>query len=188
MPDYWTEYSFLVKGKEENIDKLLEILTREDERNPGDFRRENPTEMWFKSEDDGDTCIQDLADVFSDWVQATGEGPVHFEWSFSCSKPALDAFGGGAVVILRSGEQRWNNGSDFIEAVLREEGEPDTRVEDGQIKQIWQCCNEDCGKNDVPIYAGPESYQEVGFPVCPDCDQGAQYICTVLRGKWKKET
>jgi len=53
-------------------------------------------QLWLHS-DSGDT---DSACAYvQHLVQKFNLGPVSFEWSHDCSKPRVDAFGGGAAVI-----------------------------------------------------------------------------------------
>jgi hypothetical protein len=47
------------------------------------------------------------------------EGVITIEWSNDASKPLLDAFGGGAVVITKD-EQRWMTTSSWVDEQIRQ--------------------------------------------------------------------
>src|SRR5208283_5389418 len=56
--------------------------------------------VWVGSEDSGD--VDYTVDLVSAFLKRFGlDLVVGFEWANTCSKPRLDAFGGGAVVISR---------------------------------------------------------------------------------------
>ena len=58
------------------------------------------------------------------------------------------------------------------------DGDGWTRIDDKKIRHIWQCpvCNE-C----TEIY--PNEYEEMGGPVCGDCDVDMGYLYTeILNG------
>jgi hypothetical protein len=56
--------------------------------------------VWVRSEDSGDVeYTADLAQAFLKRFDL--DRVVSFQWANTCSKPRLDAFGGGGVVISR---------------------------------------------------------------------------------------
>lgn len=76
------------------------------------------TVLWFSDDSDGD--IDALVPIVQ-WVLANAHGApesVTFEWALSCSKPRVDAYGGGAVKITKD---RWAgvySGSAEVEKML----------------------------------------------------------------------
>jgi len=122
MPDYYTSFSFVLNLPDEqaidyamNLVAMTEALLSlsDEDRQTGtlDFPKElvdsldswsfqtvkETSGIWIHSDDDGldAACqfVQHLLDRFD--IQK----PVTFEWANTCSKPCLDAYGGGAVII-----------------------------------------------------------------------------------------
>jgi hypothetical protein len=67
----------------------------------------NESGIWIHSDSSG-------ADAACDFVQHLLarfgiEEPVGFEWANTCSKPCLDAFGGGAVIITATEIRSWTS-------------------------------------------------------------------------------
>lgn len=122
MPDYNTYFSFeLELPGEEAVDYALDLATiadslrwqPEEERKTGesDFPKElidvvdnwsfevckEKAGIWIHSDSGGvDAAAQFVQHLLERFSIAE---PVSFEWANSCSKPCLDAYGGGAVVI-----------------------------------------------------------------------------------------
>lgn len=66
--------------------------------------------LWIYSEESGNT---DHVIVFlSSWLKANGKRGdfIKFEWGYSCSKPRLDGFGGGAAIITAHRVQSMSTG------------------------------------------------------------------------------
>ena len=53
-----------------------------------------------------------------------------------------------------------------------------TLLPDERIEASWVC--EDC---EVAVFVGPGSYEDVGTPVCTDCDEDMTYTGTWLLGE-----
>jgi hypothetical protein len=95
--------------------------------------------VWVASEDSGDV------DYTADLVQAflrrfDLDRVVSFEWANTCSKPRLDAFGGGAVVISRRNAD-WFYTSTFVETAVKIETKrlglkPDDELEDADLDDV----------------------------------------------------
>ncbi len=95
--------------------------------------------VWVGSEDLGDV------DYTADLVQAFLKRfdldlVVSFEWANTCSKPRLDAFGGGAVVISRRNAD-WFNTRTFVETAVKTETErlrlkPDDELGDIDLDDV----------------------------------------------------
>ena len=95
--------------------------------------------VWVGSEDSGDV------DYTADLVQAflrrfDLDRVISFQWANTCSKPRLDAFGGGAVVISRRNAD-WLNTGTFVETAAKIETErlrlkPDDELEDTDLDDV----------------------------------------------------
>jgi hypothetical protein len=95
--------------------------------------------VWVGSEDSGDV------DYTADLVQAflrrfNLDRVISFQWANTCSKPRLDAFGGGAVVISRRNAD-WLNTGTFMETAVKIETErlrlkPDDELEDTDLDDV----------------------------------------------------
>jgi hypothetical protein len=95
--------------------------------------------VWVRSEDSGDV------DYTADLVQAflrrfDLDRVISFQWANTCSKPRLDAFGGGAVVISRRNAD-WFYTSTFVETAAKIETErlrlkPDDELEDTDLDDV----------------------------------------------------
>jgi len=75
-----------------------------------EVERESPTELWFHH----DECAN--IDVCVELIQATLKKfdlsiAIGFEWANTCSKPRVDAYGGGAVVVTKNDSKYVNTGS-----------------------------------------------------------------------------
>jgi hypothetical protein len=90
--------------------------------------------IWVSSEDSGDV------DYTADLVQAflrrfDLDLVVSFEWANTCSKPQLDAFGGGAVVISRRNADWFSTGT-FVETAKKVETERLRLKPDDELKGV----------------------------------------------------
>jgi hypothetical protein len=116
MADYFTHFSCnLDVVTADNAARALELYRNFgdkleiEEQTPGFLLDPTPTAeypglLWIYDDDSGDTDHV-LAFVSELGPMLGLAGPWGFEWSHSCSRPCLDAFGGGACVIdLASGE------------------------------------------------------------------------------------
>ena len=117
MADYFTRFSLVVKLAPTQIGYALDLAAKasscrfEPESKPTDFPNalsdvledwsfeveQDPEGIWINSEyggiDAACAFIQHLLQKFDE------KGRVTFEWSHDCTKPRLDAYGGGAAVI-----------------------------------------------------------------------------------------
>lgn len=95
--------------------------------------------VWVGSEDSGDVdYTADLAQAFLRHFDL--DLVVSFEWANTCSRPRLDAFGGGAVVISRRNADWFNTGT-FVETAVKAETErlrlkPDDELEDIDLDDV----------------------------------------------------
>ena len=53
-------------------------------------------------------------------------------------------------------------------------------VADKDVRHVWQCLESDCEEQPT-VNVTPDSYQDVGEPLCPHCDSEMQYVRTEIR-------
>ena len=46
-------------------------------------------------------------------------------------------------------------------------------IEDANVRNVWQC--DDCSKL---TYRTPDTYADIGTPICTDCDIDLSYVLT----------
>lgn len=103
MADYFSQFSTtLALHTKENVAKALEIATfslHEDElKYLFNVEEHNDTSIWLYANDDFD--MENVEEFIKELCTAvTLKGKWGFTYSYSCSKPRLDEFGGGAVVF-----------------------------------------------------------------------------------------
>lgn len=119
MADYYTELSFIVECKQGDQALLLRMLAQENKRleDAGEWGlsvafEENEDGIWFH-DDEGAVNIEALCDVLQLWLSEISDDTrsIGFEWANTCSKPRLDAFGGGAAFIRKDEVRFMNTGS-----------------------------------------------------------------------------
>jgi hypothetical protein len=115
MANYYTEFSVeLDVLTEENANRVYEIYS-----NPIDEEAEeiivgfelkidptSPTRVWINSGGEGGDleCVSAFIKQICSQIKLSGKWG--FEWANTCSKPRLDAFGGGAVLFdLATGDE-----------------------------------------------------------------------------------
>jgi hypothetical protein len=85
---------------------------------PKDLFNEPPY-LWVEHDESAD--IHYVASLMEEFLRHFGlDNPICFQWSNDCSKPRLDAYGGGAVVVRRSGISAFHT-SDWIKDQLRDD-------------------------------------------------------------------
>ena len=118
MADYYTNFSFVLKLKDSaeseyvlDIAQIANAHRFEQEQLPAtfpeqlqehleDWRFEVEREeegIWFHSTEGGIDAVCAFVQHLIQKFQILG--PIAFEWSFDCSKPRTDAYGGGAAII-----------------------------------------------------------------------------------------
>lgn len=114
MANYYTNFSFIMNISESEkhwIERFLilsEKLVKEENYEPinVEFRDLRPTdyEAWFYSYGDEYSSVNALSDFMKRFlVKFERDDVIVIEWANDCSKPRVDGFGGGAVVISRLG-------------------------------------------------------------------------------------
>jgi len=99
MANYYTEFSILVEcHNKEQQDWLIQHL-REEEEDGGFYAEEQRDDVWITGES-GDLDI--LLDVIAEFQRTFSITEAQIiTWSNTCSRPMVDAFGGGAAVVYR---------------------------------------------------------------------------------------
>jgi len=118
MSDPITQFSFQVEHPD-GAKLVAEMLTEYERMQDLDFEVESPIfgddpecgipafslddgAIWIR--DDGGESSVDIAAAMAQWVlnqPGADDDPIAFEWSSGCTKPLLDAFGGGACVVTK---------------------------------------------------------------------------------------
>lgn len=83
------------------------------------------TALWIR--DDGENINVDhvvlLVQTLLDELEITE--PFVFSWAYTCSKPCVEAFGGGACAVRRGKEPIWCDARNMVETQLEQEKEPE---------------------------------------------------------------
>ena len=110
MADYFTNFSCLLDvGTTDNVRRALELYRSFDEQLDRDEAasvgfalsiqpEEGGTTLWIRDDQTGDP-EHVIAFVLQCAETLKLKGQWGFEWANTCSKPHLDAFGGGAQII-----------------------------------------------------------------------------------------
>jgi hypothetical protein len=127
MANNYCESSSKLVLSEDKIEKAREIVLRVE----AEFE-ENPNEGYFGAsvfvEDDGVWICHDES-VNPDHVETLVgrlleeleiDEPFVFSWSYTCSKPRLDEFGGGACVVQRGQPSMWFDARSLAENYVRD--------------------------------------------------------------------
>ena len=135
MADYFTHFSCVLDvGAPENVDRALDIYdtatTPIDDLplSRGFFlsqQEESPNKLWIHDEGSGDPeCVIKFVLLCAEKFDLNGLWG--FEYANTCSKPRLDAFGGGAHVIDLGARKSlgWISTNEWLCRAL-EGGDPD---------------------------------------------------------------
>ena len=96
MPDHYAEFSFQLDSLNLSQTNALCGYTEDD-----CIQWLSPTSVWVHgSECDMDALVEFLQDVLK-LSDKAGLQKISFQYSFSCSKPTLDSFGGGCYLITK---------------------------------------------------------------------------------------
>lgn len=135
MADYFTHFSCVLEvGTSENALKAIELYQNEKEDDDG-FRvsngfclslsREGGSELWIHDEAGGDPeCV--IAFVLRCAEELDLSGLWGFEHANTCSRPRLEAFGGGANIIDLGARKSvgWTSTNEWLATAL-EGDDPD---------------------------------------------------------------
>lgn len=122
MADYFTEFSLVMEVNETEkrwIDRYLDLskaLVDESTYDPvtakfGESRSVADHEVWFHSFGYQQSSVNTLSELLRRFlIKFDRDDVVVLEWANTCSKPRVDAFGGGAAVVSRLGISFINTG------------------------------------------------------------------------------
>jgi hypothetical protein len=135
MADYFTHFSCLLDvGTPENAARALDLYAStpedEDDLRPSDgfdlsIQSESGSVLWIRDDCSGDP-ERVIEFVLICAEQFDLKGLWGFEYANTCSKPRLDAFGGGAHVIDLGARKSvgWTSTNEWLAAAL-DGGDPD---------------------------------------------------------------
>ncbi len=127
MANNFVQTSFKVECSTEDAQKLLDMAderrglfeAQEIDESLGASFQHDTDGVWIH--DDESANVDGLIELLQEWMgEVGGELPIHFEWANTCSKPRLDEFGGGAVVIWPDGEVEWVNTTQWVSERVEE--------------------------------------------------------------------
>lgn len=103
MADYYTYCSFNIPLTAAQQDWAIAELSREDDDNlsPGVVCEKRGDHLWIRHDEtaDVDELMERLQAVMKHFDIV---GPWGFMWSGDCSRPLIDAYGGGACAITQT--------------------------------------------------------------------------------------
>lgn len=116
MAEYYTQLSFLLTLPAEQIEQLIVQLDASNVQGAGiDYKREDDNSLWIYSMNSLD--LESLvAAIEATLCTFNSDEVITFTWAHTCSKPQLDGFGGGGVVISRLGAKFSDTGIWVLEA------------------------------------------------------------------------
>jgi len=106
MADYYTQYSEIVPGTQEQIKWLLNKF---EEQKDNEFSElgsyaTDTKGLWIYDEGMDGSDIGQVADLLHEYLAHFDlDHELSISWAHTCSKPRLDSFSGGAVAITKKG-------------------------------------------------------------------------------------
>ncbi len=115
-----------IEKAEEIADRVAKELEEDDEGSGCcgilyEFRNDaSGCGIWFYTDESADIGhLEYIAQTLVDELKI--DKPFCFSWSYACSKPRLDEFGGGACVVQRGKKAYWVDAMDFVQRYLNKE-------------------------------------------------------------------
>jgi hypothetical protein len=155
MADNYTQFSTILDvGTKENVAKALAIFNEWGKQHEEDgclcfeidnTDEEGPTELWLYDHEYGnpEDVVKYVTKIGKDLKL---KGKWGFSWADTCSKPRLDEFGGGAVVVdLETGHDEWMITYHWLNEQLQgDKNEPQDAQEKFErlAKELFQLCEE----------------------------------------------
>lgn len=100
MADHFIQFSFEFQCTKQEGEALLKAL--DSLLDPGNEYKYDSDKNSFWISNLGYGEVEPIAQEIQNPCQETlSLGPIGFEWSHSCSKPEIDAFGGGYCIITK---------------------------------------------------------------------------------------
>jgi len=122
MANNYTNISFIVPCSEVAAETLIGAIETQEEA--GDYGLSIHAELdddgvWICHDESAD--IEQLVEILQEWLAEPEGRPkfVGFEFAQVCSKPRLNEFGGGAVVVTATSSS-WTNTSEWLRAKVAE--------------------------------------------------------------------
>ena len=98
MADYWTQFSASIAAPTEAAAQHLVRLIAEAHDEVGLSHCEaRGDEVDIAATEDPD--LESLGEILSWWQRTYGPPAIEIHFAFTCSKPRLDGFGGGVLVV-----------------------------------------------------------------------------------------
>ena len=113
MANNYCQFSFSVPCTKEQGDKLVDMINNgcplgSDDKSvefdsecwcPPAHAKWEPQHVWIDSEEEGDPNV--LVEVLQMWTTQAGyDKPIRFTWASTCSRPRIDEFDGGGVLVV----------------------------------------------------------------------------------------
>jgi hypothetical protein len=112
VADSYLEYSAIMPIPADKIDRARTIAQREcakfgeDGDCGGSCVEVDERGAWFHAQDYGNTDhVEAIAKALVEELEI--DEPFVCSWAYTCSKPRIDEFGGGAMVVRRGRETAW---------------------------------------------------------------------------------
>lgn len=114
MANNYCEASSFLEIPEDKIEKAQEIIDRvekelEEDEDYGYCGCQAELEkggVWFHGDESVDVNhVEDIARALVEELEL--DKPFYCSWAYTCSKPRIDEFGGGAFVIVRGKQTFW---------------------------------------------------------------------------------
>ena len=127
------------RDKHEQANKIIERVEKEleeDEESGGYCGIQANLEVddhrcgvWFSHDESGN--VEHLAEIARALVEELEiDKPFYCSWAYTCSKPRIDEFGGGAFVIVRGKETYWCDAMHHVMEQVEHGGLQDLECED----------------------------------------------------------
>lgn len=143
MSNTYLEYSTemkIPKGKMDVAKRIIADAAKNDPELDTGFLeiQEDRETIWFRNNYEWDN----LEDAVEPMARALVEGmesdePFYFEYAFTCEKPVLGQFGGGAFVVMRGFDTFWINPEELAHAWIKARKEELKLKTDGSTEKEW---------------------------------------------------
>ncbi len=151
------------------VARVKEELENSEEQYVG-FQAEFEEDEGLWIHDDGESIdVEHVAILVQELLDGLEiDAPFIFNWAYTCRKPRIDEFGGGACAVRRGKDPIWCDARNKIEELLKEEAE----VPESEIKRMDP--------------QGPEYSPDVAvedMPTDPYVVPTLDYIISIVRGE-----
>lgn len=144
MSSTYLEYSTemkIPKGKMDVAKRIIADAAKNDPELDTGFLeiQEDRETIWFHTNNEWDNledAVEPMARALIDGMES--DEPFYFEYAFTCEKPVLGQFGGGAFVIMRGFDTFWINPEEMAHAWIKARKEELKLKKDGNTEK--QAC------------------------------------------------